>query len=40
MSTFFDICGDQTSAMLSDTHAAVSPVAVFVIFNECPIERD
>jgi hypothetical protein len=39
MSTFFDIVCDQMSHMLSDTHAAVSLVAVFVIFNECPIDR-
>ena len=32
--------GDQISHMLSDTHAAVSLVAVFVIFSECPSERD
>jgi hypothetical protein len=34
ISTFFDICGDQTSAILSEVHAAESLVAVFVIFNE------
>jgi len=40
MSMFFTICGDQLSHMLSDIHAAESLVADFVIFNECPIDRD
>src|SRR5512135_146974 len=40
MSTFFNICGDQISHMLFDIHAALSLVALFVIFNECPIDTD